>query len=225
MNTPAAPCVILGSRSPRRRELLGRICPPESIAVIAPRVESEAGFAGLHALPDIEHRLLEIARAKADDVVAQAAERASGGRATPWAALIAADTEVVVRDSSGKCHALGQPPRDDWAEVVRRWFRDEYAGRTHLAISALVIAAPDGRRFERLVATQVTFVRDIEPWLDWYLSTGEPQGKAGGYAVQGAGSIFIERIEGSLTNVIGLPLEAMLDGFEELDIAGVAHRA
>jgi len=48
---------------------------------------------------------------------------------------------------------------------------------------------------------------DVEPLLDWYLSTGESRGKAGGYAIQGAASVFVTQVSGSLSNVIGLPLE------------------
>ena len=50
------------------------------------------------------------------------------------------------------------------------------------------------------------------------LETGEPQGKAGGYAIQGAGSVFVEQVRGSLTNVVGLPLEEVLDALEELRV-------
>ena len=54
--------------------------------------------------------------------------------------------------------------------------------------------------------------------MNWYLLTGEPRGKAGGYALQGAGSVFIEKVEGSLSNVVGLPLEALLELFAEVDL-------
>ena len=62
------------------------------------------------------------------------------------------------------------------------------------------------------------FIADVEKHLEWYIETGEPRGKAGGYAIQGAGSIFVSQVTGSLTNVIGLPLEALLSAFEELEI-------
>jgi septum formation protein len=83
-------------------------------------------------------------------------------------------------------------------------------------LTAVYVTTPDGRFAERLVETRVTFHSDIDRWLNWYLLTGEPRGKAGGYALQGAGSVFIERVEGSLSNVVGLPLEALLEMFAEV---------
>ena len=59
---------------------------------------------------------------------------------------------------------------------------------------------------------------DLERRLDWYVSTGEPRGKAGGYAIQGAGSLFVTQVQGSVSNVVGLPLEALVEVFEELGI-------
>ena len=50
-----------------------------------------------------------------------------------------------------------------------------------------------------------------DEWLDWYVDTGEPLGKAGGYAIQGAGSVLVTRVEGSISNVIGLPLEHTIE--------------
>src|SRR5690349_16639017 len=75
---------ILGSRSPRRMELLAQIVPAERITVLPPRSSDEAGFDGLHDWANIEARLREIARTKCDDVVAQLAnDPASGGRKPP----------------------------------------------------------------------------------------------------------------------------------------------
>ena len=59
---------------------------------------------------------------------------------------------------------------------------------------------------------------DVEPWLEWYLSTGESLGKAGGYALQGAGSLFIEEVRGSLSNVIGLPVRELAELLQECEI-------
>jgi septum formation protein len=80
------------------------------------------------------------------------------------------------------------------------------------------VTTPDGRRAERLVESKVTFRPDVEPWLNWYLLTGEPKGKAGGYALQGAASVFITKVEGSLSNVVGLPLEATMELFSEVSL-------
>ena len=59
---------------------------------------------------------------------------------------------------------------------------------------------------------------DVERHLEWYIGTEEPRGKAGGYAIQGAASIFVSKVAGSLSNVVGLPLECLLEILEELKI-------
>ncbi|MGQ0636537.1 MAG: Maf family protein [Planctomycetaceae bacterium] len=211
--------VVLASRSPRRRDLLRLIVPVEDIEVVAPRETQEASFDGLPDDAAIERRLLAVARAKADDVRGQLEER--GKFATPGGrplAVVAADTIVVVSDSRGRPVILGQPPEDDtWQQVVRGWFRDHYAGKTHAVLTGLCVEQSAGRRVKRIVRSEVTFRTDVDPWLEWYLSTGEPRGKAGGYAIQGAGSIFVTRVAGSLSNVIGLPLEALLEVLETLE--------
>ena len=102
--------------------------------------------------------------------------------------------------------------------MVKFWFREYYAGKAHRAVTALCVATPTGRPIERVVTSEVTFHSDVDRRLDWYLETGEPLGKAGGYAIQGAGSIFVSRVEGSLSNVIGLPLRELMEIFEKLEI-------
>ena len=114
---------------------------------------------------------------------------------------------------------LGQPPdSDDWPDVVREWFDRYLLGRDHTAASAVCVAVADGRRCERVVKTRVRFDSSSKRWLEWYLRTGEPRGKAGGYALQGAGGLFATEIEGSLSNVVGLPLRELLEMLEELGI-------
>ena len=73
-----------------------------------------------------------------------------------------------------------------------------------------------------MIESNVVFDGNAKKWLDWYLSTGEPLGKAGGYGIQGAGGVFVSRVEGSIANVVGLPLNAVLETFAELgvDIGG-----
>jgi septum formation protein len=213
----AASTVVLASRSPRRRELLALIVPAERIMVVPPREATEPGFDSLHELAAIEGRLAEIARRKAADVAVQLAWKSAANAA--GASIIAADTTIVATAAEGSLHVLGQPPEDgSWKDTVRRWFREYYAGRTHRALTALCLHGPRGEIVERIVSSEVTFIDDVESRLEWYIETEEPCGKAGGYALQGAGSIFVSRVAGSLSNVIGLPLEALLEVFEVLGI-------
>jgi septum formation protein len=210
---------ILASRSPRRRELLGLLVPPESIRVVPPRDASEAGFEGLPARAAIERRLAEIAADKAVDVSRQWESHSADSVGSEPRVIIAADTTIVVSAADGTLKVLGQPPQDaSWKDSVRRWFREYYADRTHLALTALCVIGAGGRKAERIVSTEVTMIADVESRLEWYIGTEEPRGKAGGYAIQGAGSVFISRVTGSLSNVVGLPLEALLEVFYELQI-------
>lgn len=214
---PSPARYILGSRSPRRRELLGLIVPADQVAVLAPVNSAEAGFDGLYDISAIETRLLEIARAKGADVLQQLSAGALEA-VDPHAIVITCDTTVVVPQPQrlGEYLSLGQPPEDDtWRDVVRDWFVRYYAGQTHLVLSALHLQTLTGRETIRLVHTSVTFRRDVARWLDQYLATGESRGKAGGYGIQGLASIFVSKVEGSLSNVIGLPLESLLGALQE----------
>lgn len=209
--------MILGSRSPRRRELLSLVVPSGTIELIPPRNPVEAGFSDCDDWPAIHIRLAEIARAKARDVLEQVLDPAAdAGRE---GVVIAADTEIVVEDAAGRLHVLGQPPEGaDWKATVRRWFVDYYAGRCHWAVTALCVQTTSGATIERRVETQVEFRADVERWLDWYLALGESSGKAGGYALQGGASVFVTRVTGSLSNVVGLPLEALLEVLDSLGL-------
>jgi septum formation protein len=195
--------VVLASRSPRRLELLSRLVPADEIRVLPPRSHVEEEFDGLRTLSAIEERAAEITAAKCDDVLWQL------GTAAADSVVIAADTVVVV-GAGDELLAIGQPPEPGWQATTRRWFTDHYAGRTHRVLTALCVASPVAR-YEKVVSTHVTFRDDVAAYLDWYLETAEPRGKAGGYAIQGAGSLFIDRVEGSLTNVVGLPLRELYD--------------
>ena len=210
--------LILGSRSPRRLELLRLIVPDDCIEVLPPRSTTEAGFEGLVDWHALERRLTAVARAKCDDVLEQLELQQSAAE-EPNAVVIAADTIIVATRPDDSLVVLGQPPPDDaWTEVVRQWFREYYLGKTHTAVTAVCVATALGRRVERVVKSEVTVRPDAERWLDWYIATEEPRGKAGGYAIQGAASIFISHVEGSISNVVGLPLEALLETFKELGI-------
>lgn len=210
--------IILGSRSPRRRELLSLLVPPELIEVRPPRNAEELGFDGLTTWLEIAQRLQQIARTKNDDVCQQLSTSAIPPtenqleEVSPMLVLTA-DTTIVATDAMARLHVLGQPPDDDsWPDVVRRWFCELYAGRSHIAATAICLTDwPSGQRIERIAQSHVWFRDDVESLLDWYIATDEPRGKAGGYALQGLASVFATRVEGSLTNVVGLPLEALIE--------------
>ena len=209
--------IVLASRSPRRIELLRLIVPPERILVQPPPSSEEAGFDGLQSLPEIVARLLEISRHKHDQTV-QALQLQN----QPSAAIIAADTIVLATDDQKRHVVLGQPPAGPGQDaLVRRWFREYYAGREHQVLTGVYVSArgdrdPATRSF--VVTTVVRFHPDVDRWLDWYLSTGESTGKAGGYALQGAGSLFVDQVTGSLSNVIGLPIREVQAALWELGI-------
>ncbi len=214
--------VVLGSRSPRRFELLKLLVSGERILVRPPLDADEAGFEDLSTLPEFEQRVLEIARAKAADVLGQCCDLQREF------IVLASDTTVVVENDSGRKLSLGQPPEsDDWQQVVRDWFREFYAGKTHLVLSGVVAirATSNGilQQCERTCVSGVAMREDVEQWLDWYMSTQEPLGKAGGYAIQGGGSLFVTRLDGSYSNVVGLPLEETMQVLNET--LGLLHPA
>jgi len=85
------------------------------------------------------------------------------------------------------------------------------SGRAHTVLTGVSVRRPEGLTVSSVVATQVGFVPLPEAAIDWYLSTGEPLDKAGAYAVQGAGGVFVRTISGSVSNVVGLPLVETLE--------------
>ncbi len=122
--------------------------------------------------------------------------------------IVAADTTV---DVDGRI--LEKPVDDDDARRMLRLL----SGRTHLVHTGVTVSwLPEPRVSGAatqtcVVETAVRFVELTDRSIDWYLSTGEHLGKAGAYGVQGAAGAFVERIDGSVTNVIGLPLAQTLD--------------
>ncbi len=199
---------ILASRSPRRRELLAGLVPGARIDVLPPPHADELGFEGLHTWPAIERRISTIALEKLDTVT----ELCQIHGMLQDAVIVAADTVIVVQDDAGLLRVLGQPPdTPDWRSVVTEWFTRYYAVRPHWALSDLYVRFPGGQRIERICRTEVEFRSDVASWLDWYLSTEESRGKAGGYAIQGVASVFLKQLRGSLSNVVGLPLESLLE--------------
>lgn len=198
--------IILASRSPRRYELLSLLIEPARLVVRPPASSDEQGFDDCPTIAAVEDRLLAIARAKRTVVRAEIASQPDAAN-IHRAAILAADTTIVAESASGEFAVLGQPPKEGPDRpTVRRWFEHYYFARPHLALTAVSIERGDAQVAEVIVSTAVHFNAAASGWLDWYLATDEPDGKAGGYAIQGLAGVFVNRVEGSLTNVVGLPL-------------------
>src|SRR5687768_3660717 len=172
--------LILASASPRRAELL-----------------TSAGYAFAVDPADVDESFLpgetadtyamRVARAKAQTV----ASRNPRDRV-----VLAADTVVVAGTE-----ILGKPV--DAADATRMLRR--LSGIEHDVLTAVVASGPGGELTD-LVRTRVHFIELSDDDIAWYVGTGEPQGKAGAYAIQGRGARFVDRIEGSWSNVVGLPI-------------------
>jgi septum formation protein len=131
--------------------------------------------------------------------VALAKARAVARQQAGPAAVLGADTEVVLDGQF-----LGKPADSPDALRMLRALR----GRTHEVVTGVaLVEAPEGREETAAVITRVTMTNATDEALAAYVATGEPLDKAGAYAVQGAGSRIVERIDGCYTNVVGLPVE------------------
>lgn len=187
--------IYLASQSPRRRELLAQI----GVRFRVLPVEVDESVRPGEDPVDYVSRL---AAAKARAGLARA-EREQGDHP-----VLGADTTVVL-DSE----ILGKPANQEEAETMLR----HLSGRTHRVISAVSLAGPAGQD-TRVSTTEVTF-RTLSPDLiSHYWGTGEPRDKAGGYGIQGLGAVFVERLSGSYSGVVGLPLEAVVALLEEYQV-------
>ena len=188
------PDLILASASPRRRELLERL---GLVLRIEPVEVDETPAPG------------ERGRAYAQRLAAEKGDAALVTLGPQAAALpvLTADTVVVLGDD-----ILGKPAdQDEAAAMLRR-----LAGRRHEVMTAYRVHFA-GRTVERAVSTGVTF-RSLDPAeLRAYLDSGEWQGKAGGYAIQGIAGAFAVEVRGSFSNVVGLPLAEVIADLRALE--------
>jgi septum formation protein len=121
--------------------------------------------------------------------------------AVPSPLTLGADTDVALDGE-----ILGKP-----ADAGRaRDFLARLAGRDHLVVGGIVLAEGGELRETAVEVTTVRFRALDEATIDWYVATGEWRGRAGGYAIQGAGAALIESIQGDYLNVVGLPLARLL---------------
>lgn len=180
--------LYLASASPRRRELLQQIgLAHEVLRVPAPPGEDEPQLPG--ESPDVY--VLRTAREKAIR-----GEQWVRSQALPALPVLAADTTVILDGA-----VLGKPA--DRADALR--ILQALSGTTHEVHTAVILAA-DGQRYESVSITQVTMRVTSAAERERYCDSGEPFGKAGAYGIQGLASVFIERIAGSYSGVMGLPL-------------------
>lgn len=175
---------MLASASPRRRQLLEMLRIPFEVE---PSGIDEVVGSG-EAPRDY---VLRVAREKAESVAAR----------RPGAVVLAADTEVVLNGE-----VFGKPA--DAAAAVAMLLRLQ--GRTHQVLTGVAVAR-EGRLEYALDESAVTFRPADAATLSDYVATGEPLDKAGAYAVQGMGGVLIERIEGDVFGVMGLPIRLVAD--------------
>lgn len=189
----AAPQVLLASASPRRRELLWQI--GVAHRVLATDID-ESALPGEVAAVLVQR----LARGKARAGLAQA-------QGLP---VLGADT-VVVLDGQ----VYGKPADADEAQRMLL----ALGGHSHQVLSAVAVVTAEGALHERLSSSQVTMRPISVAEARWYWQTGEPAGKAGGYAIQGRAAQFIADLQGSYSGVMGLPL---FETAQVLAAAGIA---
>jgi septum formation protein len=176
--------VYLASASPRRRQLLSQIGVPFQVLSVDVDESIAAGEAA-------EHYVLRVAEAKA---VAGLARREAARR--PQGPVLGADTAVVAAGA-----ILGKPA--DCADAER--MLGLLSAGTHEVLTAVALAV-DGGVMSRLSRSEVTFREITRAEARDYWNTGESRDKAGGYAIQGYGAVFVSALRGSYSGVMGLPL-------------------
>lgn len=194
MNPQHLPSLYLASQSPRRRELLQQIGVSHQVVsadvIEVPRTqESPSNY------------VQRLAREKAEAGLASVRHLA-----LPAKPVLGADTIVVINNE-----ILEKPQSPAHAAEMLR----KLAGTTHQVMTAVAMAA-DNKCEIKLSVTDVVFRPLSEQEIAAYWQTGEPHDKAGGYAIQGLGAVFVQQIRGSYTGVVGLPIEQtvlLLDEF------------
>ena len=184
--------LVLASASPRRADLLRAAGIPFDVFPVDIDERFRRG-------EKPEHAVARVAQAKAAAALAS----------HPEAVVLGADTTVV---AGGEVLAK---PADaaDAARMLRL-----LSGRTHEVLTGVCLSCQD-RRFVHVEPTRVRMAQLGDSEIDWYVSTGEPFDKAGGYAVQGLASRFIEGIDGSYSNVVGLPVARVYELLKALGCA------
>ncbi len=179
----ARPGVVLASGSPRRREILAAL---GIVFDVCPADIDEVVLPGEDPVAYVRR----LAEAKAATIAVDRPDRV----------VIAADTTVVIDGE-----ILQKPADPDEARAMAR----RLSGRTHHVHTGVAVAMGSTGAVDSATSA-VTFVPLSAELIEWYVATPEPYDKAGGYALQGAGTAFVERVEGNVANVIGLPVPLLL---------------
>lgn len=183
--------IYLASQSPRRRELL------EQIGVTYQQLDIEVPEHPLdNEAPEVYVLRVALEKARAGQA------RLAGGDTVP---VLGADTAVV---SQGDILGKPKDAEDAVATLI------QLSGQYHQVMSAVAMVGQDGEEHTRLSVSSVLFRPITLEEARAYWGCGEPADKAGGYAIQGKGAVFIERLEGSYSGVMGLPL------FETAELLG-----
>jgi septum formation protein len=183
--------IYLASQSPRRRQLLEQLGVHYELLLPQPEEDAEA----LEEVLKNEAPATYVQRVtglKLDAALARL-ERLK----LPAAPIVCADTTVAL----GR-RIFGKP--DDGVDAIA--MLSALSGKSHRVLTAVAVQAPNGLRHTGLCASQVSFAEMSQRQIHDYVATGEPFGKAGAYAVQGRAGLYIRRISGSYTGIMGLPL-------------------
>lgn len=191
------PRLVLASGSPRRRELLAQIG-------VVPDVIDPADI-------NEDVRLAELPKQYGERLAFEKAQAVASRHSS--CLVLAADTVVSV--------GRRILPKAEDSDTARKCLQ-QLSGRRHKVATSMALVTPDGKARVKTVSSVVGFKRLTNQDIDWYIESGEWDGKAGGYAVQGLGASFVRFLSGSYSNVVGLPLfevsgwfEAHWSGFRE----------
>lgn len=184
--------IYLASRSARRRELLKQIGVGYELLMLR---EDQRRGGDVDESPHAGEAPRDYA-VRVAEMKAAAGLQAMARRMGPRKPVLAADTTIAFDE-----HIIGKP--DDAADAVR--ILTALSGRSHGVITAVSVAFAD--RIETRVSESTVYMHAIDPArIQRYVASGEPMDKAGAYAVQGRAAVFIARIEGSYSGIMGLPL-------------------
>ena len=179
--------IILASASPRRRDILRQM----GIAFSLSPQDVDESFSGLPAAGEA----VRIAVLKVEKCLGGSVMKPDTGDEKKW--VLGADTFIELDGSY-----LGKPADREEASSMLRML----SGRTHKVITGLALHTPSGKIETSHCVTGVSFSRMSNEEIEWYLEQDEWQGAAAAYRVQEKGAVFIERLDGSFSNVMGLPI-------------------